>query len=66
MRFQDFALQSGDHSHWVSLSTKEFVTLGRSPYISGLMWESEEDIKIVEKPCGISAYCIFPNADSTS
>ncbi|NLL95006.1 MAG: ABC transporter ATP-binding protein [Thermoplasmatales archaeon] len=32
-----------------SLSTKEFVTLGRSPYAKTWMWESDEDVEIVEK-----------------
>jgi iron complex transport system ATP-binding protein len=32
-----------------SLTTKDFVTLGRSPYITSWWWESEEDMAIVEK-----------------
>lgn len=32
-----------------SLTTKEFVTLGRSPYITSWWWESEEDMIMVEK-----------------
>jgi len=32
-----------------SLSTKDFVMLGRSPFISNWWWESDEDLAIVEK-----------------
>lgn len=32
-----------------SLTTKEFVMLGRSPYIANWWWESDEDLAIVEK-----------------
>lgn len=42
-----------------SLSTKEFVALGRSPYITGWWWESDEDMELVEKAMfdfGISQY----------
>ncbi len=33
----------------LSLSTTEFVTLGRAPYVSGMFWETEEDQRIVDK-----------------
>jgi len=32
-----------------SLNTRDFVMLGRSPYITNIWWESEEDHDIVEK-----------------
>ena len=42
-----------------SLTTRDFVMLGRSPYVTSLWWESEEDIAIVDKAMwdfGISRY----------
>ena len=32
-----------------SLNTREFVTLGRSPYMVSWMWESEHDMEMVDK-----------------
>lgn len=32
-----------------SLTTKDFVMLGRSPYVANWWWESDEDLTIVEK-----------------
>ncbi len=32
-----------------SLTTKDFVMLGRSPYITNWWWETEEDMQMVEK-----------------
>ncbi|MCL2147836.1 MAG: ABC transporter ATP-binding protein [Methanomassiliicoccaceae archaeon] len=43
-----------------SLTTKDFVMLGRSPYVTSWWWESDDDLAIVEKAMwdfGIFQYC---------
>lgn len=42
-----------------SLSTREFVTLGRAPYVTGMFWETDEDLEIVDRAMydfGIAQY----------